>query len=893
MTTNCWKRFILLFLLLPVLNLFAQPEDEDSLIKKFRNERTKETEQGFVFGFEEDRDWDKFPDTWTRKRGKKYAHYIDILLDSQEKKSGKASICFHFIGGRAGIQTGMLKIDSYFAYEFAAWVKTRDLSRSRVSVDIVWYDQKAQPFSRSHTKQLTAAEEWTQTKFRINQVPKGAIYARLICMVEGADKKAKVWIDDIRFLKRPRILFTSKREFNIFREKKVSFAVNINGLAAGNYLLSAEVKDYLGQDVYTTRVPIYFEKKDAYTRKFSPRIDQFGVYQSKFILYRNGEDIASTAASIAVLPPPRDRLKKSEEIFGVEFPVSDIPDRSTHLKSLQALGVYNIKMPLWSRDYKPGVRESADKDLRGFLKDCSDKRIRNIGIFGPVPDELRKKMDLSEGGMADILGVEKEKWLEFFRDTMEMYGFFISIWQIGTNMDESFSGKKKSRRAVQNFDVLSRLSTWSEMGVPFSVRGRDAVDYVPFEEDRVQFVSVTCAPESDFLQLDRDLTLLKKKKGGDATNKDIWLNIDLQNGRMSEKKQLVDFARKAVMARRHGMDMIVAAPYMDSDRGMIRDDYSLRPVYAGFMTVSSLLSNAEYLGSLRELGTDVYGYAFKRENDTILAIWAAEDKIIRKKLYLGFRIQQIDLMGNTRELRTTKEGEQIFDVSGIPTFFTGLNTELTRTRLSISLDQRISLFSKLEFQKQKISLHNNFKKSISGSFYINYPPGWQTRPPIIQFKVPGEESRTFEFEVVPSRIETPGIKEVKIDSTLVMGTRRYRFSSARPQIFKSEFDVTVQTMLSQESGMDVIVNVALSDRSTYNPDKTMSCNVFLEIPGQRAMNNSISGLRKGGNAAIATFAIQNTKKIIGKKAIVSILEIDGKRFYNQEVVLTSSGGKRD
>lgn len=893
MTTNCWKKFIFLFLLLPVLNLFAQPEDEDPMVEKFRNERTRETDQGFVFGFEEDRDWDKFPDAWTRKRGKEYAHYIDILLDPQEKKSGKASICFHFIGGRAGIQTGMLKIDSYFAYEFSAWVKARNLSRSRVSADIFWYDRKAQLLSQTHTKGLTAAGEWTNTRFRINQVPQGAVYAKLVCLVEGSDKKARVWIDDIRFLKRPRILFTSDREFNIFREKKVSFTININGLAAGNYLLNAKVRDYLGRDVYTTRIPIYFEKKDTYQRKFAPRIDQFGVYKSTFILYRDGEDIASTTASVAVLPPARERLKRSEEVFGVEFTASGIRDHVKHLRSLLALGVYNIKVVLWNEKYNPGTPEDSHRELRNFLKKSVDKKIRNIGVFGPVPGALREDVGVSGGGMADILRSEKDKWMDFFRQTIEMYGFFISIWQIGSNADESFSKKNKSRPAIRNFDILSRLSTWSEMGVPFSVQGKDAVAYVPFEEDRVQFVSVSCAPESDFKQLDRKLEMLKKKKGSDATNKDIWLNINLQSGRRSETDQLVDYVQKAVTARRHGMDMVVAVPYMDSGQGMVNDDYSLRPVFAGHQTVSSLLSNAEYMGTLRELGNDVYGYAFKRENDTVLAVWAAEDTVIRKQLYLGFRIQQIDLMGNTRELKTSKEGEQIFDVSGIPSFFTGLNTELTRTRISISLDDQISLFSRLTFQKQKISLHNNFKKPISGSFYINYPPGWQTRPPIIQFKVPGLESRTFEFEVVPSRIETPGRKEVQIDTTLVMGTRRYRFSSARPQKFESEFDVGVQTMLSQEGGMDVIVNVALSDRSTFNPEKSMSCNVFLEVPGQRALNNSISGLKKGGNAAIATFAIQDTRKIVGKKAIISILEIDGKRFHNQEVILTATGGKRD
>ncbi len=118
----------------------------------------------FNFGFEqdEDRDFDRQPDGWIRRKGPDFPRYIEGSIDRERGHGGKgASLCFKANGGRITMYSKPIVIDSYHSYVFRGYVRTQMLENDAALVSISLLNHKRQRVQRFLTRPVTGTfKDW-------------------------------------------------------------------------------------------------------------------------------------------------------------------------------------------------------------------------------------------------------------------------------------------------------------------------------------------------------------------------------------------------------------------------------------------------------------------------------------------------------------------------------------------------------------------------------------------------------------------------------------------------------------------------------------------------------------------------------------------------------------
>ncbi len=119
----------------------------------------------FNFGFEqdEDRDFDRHPDGWIRRKGPDFPRYIEGSIDPEHGHGGKgASLCFKANGGRITMYSKPIVIDPYHSYFFRGYVRTQMLENDAALVSISLLNHKRQRVQRFLTRPITGTfKDWS------------------------------------------------------------------------------------------------------------------------------------------------------------------------------------------------------------------------------------------------------------------------------------------------------------------------------------------------------------------------------------------------------------------------------------------------------------------------------------------------------------------------------------------------------------------------------------------------------------------------------------------------------------------------------------------------------------------------------------------------------------
>ena len=118
----------------------------------------------FHFGFEEeeDRDFDRHPDGWIRRKGPDFPRYIEGAIDRERGHGAKgSSLCFKANGGRITMYSKPIVVDPYHSYVFRGYVRTQMLDNDAALVSISLLNHKRQRVQRYLTKPVTGTyKDW-------------------------------------------------------------------------------------------------------------------------------------------------------------------------------------------------------------------------------------------------------------------------------------------------------------------------------------------------------------------------------------------------------------------------------------------------------------------------------------------------------------------------------------------------------------------------------------------------------------------------------------------------------------------------------------------------------------------------------------------------------------
>jgi len=649
--------FILLFGLI-VFSLFVNANDkENQLLKEWRESRVKETKEGWYFPFEEDADSNRFPDEWSRPKNYKledgktlaYASWAEIKLDSKIKKAGRNSLFILSQGAQPiGLETGVFQIDNFVAYELSGWfnIDPETSSNTKVIFGVNWFD--------SDMKQIPARTEddftvfhtsgWELKKQRINNLDPKAQFAKLYFRVEGVDSDAKIWIDEVRFNKRPLIIINTDQFLNIFNQNEpFKINVKIRGLEKLKYFLDVSMTNIYNENVYLktqtitlTQNEINDKKEISYliepTEKGSffdkDRPDRNhlinGVFTANVVLRDDIEEIGGNFIRIARTDIiNRTRIKDDGEIFGVT--VNDLKQAYQLRKGLDLLGVMRVKIPVWNEtlewsgtQYKPSEFITSLEQIIKEVK-TGENQPDIVGVFG---SRLKINERITEKGILNIVDGDEKLWSPFFESTIYSYRTSIKVWQLGDDNDASFTNDDRQQLLLNKLNPY--LEKAGQVGAPSTILSNpDLVKKPLINHKWLMFNNFEYIDNLDFDELEG---VLPKAQETFAPKK--WLTIPIKSNFSinNDLSASVDIIKKIVWARKNDIKRIFIANYQNENNGLINHKNEVTPAFLSYKLCVNQLSEVNYMGSLPEFGDEVQNFVFSLKQNPKKAVLVAWTK---------------------------------------------------------------------------------------------------------------------------------------------------------------------------------------------------------------------------------------------------------------------------
>jgi len=190
--------------------------------------------QEFSFEDGEDRDYDRQPDDWIRRKGMEFRNYVNSEIDYAHADSGKRSLRIDANGSGAVYYSPTLSIDSEHSYVMQASLLTRDLKFDAAVVSFSFLNHRKQRIRRMVTAPVSGThKQWV----RLNLppfVPDSQVkYVVIGCHIihsDNVDIGGSAWFDSISIGKLPRLSLANNFETH-FRQAQSK--VTIRSSATG------------------------------------------------------------------------------------------------------------------------------------------------------------------------------------------------------------------------------------------------------------------------------------------------------------------------------------------------------------------------------------------------------------------------------------------------------------------------------------------------------------------------------------------------------------------------------------------------------------------------------------------------------------------------------------
>ncbi len=104
----------------------SRPGSSDGAVDVFR----------FNFEQDEDRDFDRHPDGWIRRKGREFPSYLEAAIDRGRGRASAQSLRFKVNGGAAAMYSRPMPIDPFHSYLFRGYIRTQRLEHDAALVSI-------------------------------------------------------------------------------------------------------------------------------------------------------------------------------------------------------------------------------------------------------------------------------------------------------------------------------------------------------------------------------------------------------------------------------------------------------------------------------------------------------------------------------------------------------------------------------------------------------------------------------------------------------------------------------------------------------------------------------------------------------------------------------------
>ena len=501
-----------MYFLLPVLILSADlaPSTEQ-----------QHAETVYTTGFEEatDKDFDAWPDDWTRRRGRGYPQYIEISLVDDPEPRTEPSRCLRIEldGGGATVYSPPIPMSPVFSYSFEGFLKTEHLRHDEAYFTVTFYTMRTVLRKNAMPRRNLPRHPHGQ-RVRIgpvapvNEKAEFAVIGLHLMPTVRSDLYGAAMFDDLRLARLPRMAVQTSQPHNLYDSPNdVAVTCEVSGIEQRDPELSFELFDVHGNLLATQTKVLAIEAKDQVgdadhldqppsrggfsgTLTWRPPIPGTGFYRIRVSMYGESDLVLQRTMSLAVMPQMGVPTKSE---FGWCMPRGEDPLAANELVGLLATaGVKRIKFPVW---HDVGDKDAID-GVAAFADRLSAQGIEVVGVLDKPPEEVREMFGNREHLTVAEVFTEPDMWRPSIDPLLIRLSLKIQYWQLGADEDSSFIDLDDLEQTIQG--VRTRLKQFGQR-TRLGLAWRWVSDNPPAADPPWDFLALTESPSFTESELQR------------------------------------------------------------------------------------------------------------------------------------------------------------------------------------------------------------------------------------------------------------------------------------------------------------------------------------------------------------------------------------------------------
>ncbi len=853
--------------------------------------RFSEAATVFYCAFDDDwdRDFDEWPDGWTRRHGPAYPHYVHIQLADGVGRGGR-HLRIDLDGGAAAAFTPPVPVDALFGYVLEGRLKTVGLNHDRAYLSITMLDENRRALEAYTSRKVRETDGWQILGIGPfapkNDRARSAVIGLHVEPTAREDLTGSVLLDDVRLGRLPRMTLRANAPHHFFLQPaEVAVECTVSGEIEGKPQITFRLEDALHRELARLVQPmtvrsaggrgdLSLEEISGSRRatiafaRFKPPIDEPGFYRVTAAMENSHGPARRTAIPLAIVEPRRPPLGGR---FGWSLPQGARPLPSAELSQLvlQA-GVHWVKYPVWSDN-------SQDQDdlqqLVDFVEYLGDHGVQMIGLLAQPPEPIRRHYGANRRlSAADVFAAGPEVWYPSIEPVMARLATRLRWWQLGNDDDSSFAGQAALETTIaQVKGELDRIGRDVNLGLGWT--WGEALPEIHDQRPPWSFVSLQAG---DSLPAEQLAEQLKASHAGGVRRFVSILPMSRRQHPTAERT--TDLIQRMVAAKVHGAEAVFCPDPFHPERGLMNPDGTPGELLLPWRTTALLLGGKEHLGCI-ELPGGSSNEVFVRGDEAVMVLW--NDRPCEEVIYLGDNIRQVDPWGRSTT-PADQQHRQVIPVDGLPCFVTGVNAPVARWRMDCQLArERIpSVFG--QPHANTLLVKNPFASPVSGHMELVGPSIWLIEPKHGTLQMGGGQSAACPFTVLLPFSADSGRHPLRIDFE-IDAARLYQFSVYRRlDVGLGEVRLDVFTRLDSQGNLEVH-QFLVNDGDTV---ASFQCQVY--VPGRRRRAAHIVAPPHGRQVHV--YRLKDGRELIGQTLWLRAEELGGSRILSRRV--TADDGKK-
>ncbi|MHC4401098.1 MAG: hypothetical protein ACYTG0_15590 [Planctomycetota bacterium] len=826
-----------------------------------------------------DKNFDAWPDEWTRRRGRAFPHYVTIELSDRSTPTGPGCLEIDLDGGAAVVRSPPIRVSSQHAYVLEGLVETDGLQYDQAYLALSIFDKNGRLLETVVSEKVRDSQGWK--KLRRGPFTPGNAHTHSAVIElhlhpgEEEDLTGTARFGDVWLGKLPRIKLSANRACHVFDvDDDVEVTCTASGILDEDPRVVFTLDDVFGVRIdehsrhlstvppATTPGPLRGDSPNEPPGRTGSAVWKLPVLGPGFYRVRatvDGSDNLKHRRELTLAVIDGSLSSENSE-FGWSLPQGDRPLGLAELtRLLGRVGIGWVKFPLW---YGEEAGQERIEELNRFAEQLSARGIELVGLLHDPPDAVRNRSSHARSP-AEVFTDDLESWYPSLEPVLARMAGRVQWWQLGSDQEAGFVGyaglPEKIAEIKARLDQLSHDAhvgfAWGWMNqIPESGEGKP-----PW-----RFLALRADPPLTHQELAIYLPSVE------AAGVRRWVVLKpISRDRYPLAVRITDLVNRMIAAKIHGAEGLFVPDPFSTGYGLMNDDGTAGDLLLPWRTTALILGGAKYSEKSLQLPGGTPNRLFTRSNDAVMVVW--NDSPTEETVYLGPNVRQVDLWGRTTVPALGERGH-VIRVDTLPTFVAGIDTRILQWRQSFSLAHTRFPSVPGSRHSNRLRLTNGFAGSVSGRLELAAPGSWQVDPKRFDFQLSGGEPLERDFQITFPYDVACGRHPIRVDFEIA-GEETLRFSIYR-HVDVGTGDAHVDAVAHLDDRGELVVEQHLVN----DTDRPVRFSCHVDAPGRRRQRAQI--ICPAHDRRVTTYRFPEGRQLVGKTIRMRAEQVDGPRVLN-------------